>query len=106
MRLDTLAKQATAITAVLTLITSISYGTILGWGILHADYASADAVSYLYRKQIELDLWRYEDEQAELEDILASEELTPRVESKAKTRLKKVQKRINRLENKLEDLEE
>ncbi len=106
MRLDTLAKQATAITAIITLVTSIGYGSVVLWGVAHAQYASASAVEYLYRKQIELDIWRYHDEQAELEDILATEELSPRAEAKARARLKKVQKRIDRLEDKLEQLEE
>ncbi len=83
MRLDTLAQQATAITAIITLVTSIGYGSVVLWGVAHAQYASASAVEYLYRKQIELDIWRYHDEQAELEDILATEELSPRAEAKA-----------------------
>ncbi len=107
MKLDTMAKKATAITAVITLAGSIIYASSFLWVISHAQYASADAVDYLLEKQIEVDIWRYEDEIANIQrkidrygDNIDDDDLL-----EAERRIEKLQRRLRRLENKLESLE-
>lgn len=100
MQLNTIGRKATAATAILTLLGSVVYTSSIIWSLAHAQYAQASAVEYLFQKQIEVDIWRYEDELDTLNDIAAVLE----DEDPNSSKLAKVKRRIDRLENRLDRL--
>lgn len=106
MQLNTLSRKATAATAILTLLGSLVYTSSIIWTVAHAQYAQASAVDYLYRKQIEVDIWRYEDELDDLNEAaerLEAEDPNSRILAKVKRRIEKLESRLERLEIELED---
>jgi hypothetical protein len=105
MKLDTMAKKATALTAIGSLIGMTFYASTVMWTAAHSYYAQAADVDYLYQKQIEGDIWRYEDELEELEEhekVLIENDPDSSAVVKIHRRIEKLVNRIERLNIKLE----
>ena len=70
MELDTMSKKAAALTAILTLCSTLTYSAVIAWGVAHAPYADAFDLQRLTDRQLEADLWRYEEQIYTLEEQL------------------------------------
>ena len=104
-----MANRVATVTAIGTLIGMVFYASTFAWGVTHAQYAKADAVDYLFQKHVELDIWRYEDEIEKLQGIkdqLKKHEPEGAAVKRATRRIAKLQKRLDRLDIKLEGFEQ
>ncbi len=104
--MTTMAHKVATTTAICTLFGTLFYASTFAWAATHAQYAKADAVDYLYRKQVEVDIWRYEEEIAKLNDVKTQLEKVDApqasVVDRVRIRIARLKKRLDRLDAKLE----